>query len=47
MIVSHEIPNLMELSQQVICLNYGKLIANDTPLAVSQNESVIEAYLGH
>jgi len=47
MIVSHEIPNLMELSQQVICLNYGKLIANDTPIAVSQNESVIEAYLGH
>ena len=47
MIVSHEIPNLMELSQQVICLNYGKLIANNTPIAVSQDERVIEAYLGH
>ncbi len=47
MIVSHEIPNLMELSQRVLCLNYGKLIANDTPTAVSQDERVIEAYLGH
>lgn len=47
LIVSHEIPNLMELSQRIICLNYGKLIADSTPVAVSKDDTVIEAYLGH
>lgn len=46
-IVSHEIPDLMNLSRTVICMNYGKIIAHGTPIEVSENAGVIEAYLGH
>lgn len=46
-VVSHEMPVLMDVSQEVICLNQGSIIAYDTPVEVSENELVIEAYLGH
>ncbi len=45
-VVSHEIPVLMSISQRVLCLNQGRVIADGPPEAVARNESVIEAYLG-
>ncbi|MDR5709246.1 MAG: ABC transporter ATP-binding protein [Armatimonadota bacterium] len=45
-VVSHEIPVLMSLSQRVLCLNQGRVIADGTPEEVARNEAVVEAYLG-
>ena len=45
-VVSHEIPVLMALSDRIICLDRGKVIAEGTPEEIRNNEAVIEAYLG-
>ncbi|MCL6442626.1 MAG: ABC transporter ATP-binding protein [Alicyclobacillus sp.] len=45
-IVSHEIPDLLELADRVVCLAEGTVIAAGTGSEVTQNERVVEAYLG-
>ena len=45
-VVSHEIPDLMGLSDQVLCLANGTVIASGPPDAVTEDEQVVEAYLG-
>jgi branched-chain amino acid transport system ATP-binding protein len=45
-IVSHEIPPLMKVSDKVLCLNRGKVVCYDEPQRVVQNSEVIAAYLG-
>jgi branched-chain amino acid transport system ATP-binding protein len=45
-IVSHEIPNLMELSDRVVCLHQGRLIADGTADQIRADDEVVEAYLG-
>jgi branched-chain amino acid transport system ATP-binding protein len=45
-VVEHVMEVVMPLSHRVVVLDYGRLIADERPEAVAQNELVIKAYLG-
>jgi branched-chain amino acid transport system ATP-binding protein len=46
LIVEHDIPVIMDISDQIVVLDFGRKIAEGTPTQVQTNEAVISAYLG-
>ena len=46
LIVEHDIPVIMDISDKIVVLDFGRKIAEGTPQEVQANEAVIAAYLG-
>ena len=46
LIVEHDIPVIMDISDKIVVLDFGRKIAEGTPREVQANEAVIAAYLG-
>jgi branched-chain amino acid transport system ATP-binding protein len=46
MVIEHVMRAIMGISHRIAVMHHGKLIALDTPKAVANDDSVIEAYLG-